>query len=224
MTRVHDWQAARTELNKTKLLLLDFDGPVCSVFSGLLASEVAIRLRNHLYGLVSGPLVGLDKTSSDPFDVLSYAVTHTPEHVAAIEFQFTQQECKAVQSAQPTAGAHALIKEWSRDGRPLAIVSNNSVDAIRLYLDIHDLTHAVSLISARTPQVVDKLKPAPYLINMAVSGLNIDPKDAAFIGDSLSDLVAGTSAGVTRIAFANKAWKRAALGSTCDILIEKFGR
>jgi phosphoglycolate phosphatase len=222
VTRVHDWQAAEAKLKTAELLMLDFDGPVCSVFSGLAANTVADRLRKHLHSEHSGTLPGLETTGADPFDVLAYAAVHTPQSVASVETKFTQQECEAIQSATPTPGAHALIAEWSRSGRPLAIVSNNSVDSIYKYLSIHNLTNAISMISSRTPRTIGKLKPAPYLIYAALTALDVDPQSAVFVGDSPSDMAAGTSAGVVRIAFANRAWKRSALGPLCDILIEKY--
>jgi phosphoglycolate phosphatase len=222
VTHVHDWPAAEAELKKAKLLMLDFDGPICSVFSGLPANEVANRLRQHLRNEHPRPLPGLDETGADPFDVLAYAAAHTPQSVASIEAKFTQQECEAVQSATPTTGAHALIAEWSSGGRPLAIVSNNSVASIRKYLSVHGLTDAISFVAARTPQVVDKLKPAPYLLNIVLDMLGIEPQSAIFIGDSRTDMIAGTHAGVVRIAFANRAWKRRELGPFCDFLIENF--
>ena len=59
-------------IERTRDLLLDFDGPICSVFAGLPAPSVAARLR-ELLGSNGKPLPEAMAREDDPIEVLRYA-------------------------------------------------------------------------------------------------------------------------------------------------------
>jgi phosphoglycolate phosphatase len=203
---IDDPEAVRRILSTTEALLLDFDGPVCSVFAGFPAPVVADQLRDVLNQ--GGHDLPHDVSqSTDPFDVLFYAAKLGPDEARFLEATFRAHEVEAVQSAEPTPQAHALIEAWKASGRPLAIVSNNSVSAVETYLNIHNLSRAVDLVSARANADISLLKPNPYLVTNAAQGLNVEPLTCAFVGDSLTDVEAAEAAGVRSIAFANKPGK-----------------
>ncbi|QWF82128.1 HAD family hydrolase [Amycolatopsis sp. CA-230715] len=194
-------------LAKAQILLLDFDGPVCSVFAGVPAAAVATQLRSELAD--SSP-------ADDPFAVLRFAATVSAEQAAFVEAALTAHEVEAIKSAEPTPGAHELIAGWHASGRPLAIVSNNSRVAIESYLDLYGLRGSIDCIAARegagTP-----LKPDPYLVTKALTALDAEAKQSVLIGDSPSDVDAAVAAGVTAIGYANKPGKRLALAKAAAI-------
>lgn len=178
-------------------LLLDFDGPICSVFSVLSDRAAAIELANALP--VSPPY------THDPFDVLRYAATNYSGPITSkLEQILTECELRAVKVAAPTAHAAQVIRTAARDSRIVAVVSNNSVAAINAYLTQHGLHPFVSGIFARTDSNIAKLKPSPTLIHEALEQLPVQPSDCVFVGDSVSDLQAAHSAGVAAIGFANE--------------------
>lgn len=194
-------------------LLLDFDGPVCSVFAGFPAPNVADQLRNVLTdgGHTQLPPDVID--TQDPFDVFKYAATLGPEEAAYVEAALTAYEVEAVATAEPTKGAHDLIHAWAATGRKLAVVSNNSRKAVEAYLDKYGLTRYIDRIHARESNDPALLKPNPHLIEQASASLRIAPDRLAIIGDSLSDIEAANSASVMAIAYANKPGKREALAA-----------
>ena len=99
---VDDPETLRRILANADALLLDFDGPICSVFAGIPASVVADQLRRIL---AEGNHVDLPpdvQTSDDPFDVLFYAAKLGHDEARYIEAAFTAHEVEAVQSAQAT--------------------------------------------------------------------------------------------------------------------------
>jgi trehalose-6-phosphatase len=57
-------------LAQTRHLLLDFDGPICSIFAGLPAVIVADRLRKLLAPTVSMP--DTIASTADPTEVFAY--------------------------------------------------------------------------------------------------------------------------------------------------------
>lgn len=200
-------------LSRARTLLLDFDGPVCSVFAGIPASTVADQLRGVLADGGHSDLPEAVTTSADPFDVLQYAATLGGDEARYIEAAFTAHEVEAISSAPPASGAHELIEAWHESGRQLAIVSNNSAPAINAYLDLYDLRTAINFVSARTSSNVALLKPSPYLLNRAIAALDVTPRESVFIGDSTSDIEAAHAAGIRSIGYANKPGKESNLNA-----------
>ncbi|MGW3966843.1 HAD family hydrolase [Amycolatopsis sp. NPDC005003] len=194
-------------LARARALLLDFDGPVCSVFAGIPASTVANQLRGVLADCGHADLPEAIAASADPFDVFQYAATLGEDQARFVEVAFAAHEVEAISSATPTSGAHDLIEAWHESGRPLAIVSNNGTPAIGAYLDLYDLRRSISFVSARTGPNAALLKPSPYLLQQAVAALEVPPSESVFLGDSTSDMVAAKAAGTASIGYANKPGK-----------------
>jgi phosphoglycolate phosphatase len=204
---VDDPETLRRILANTEALLLDFDGPICSVFAGFPASIVADQLRQILTESSQVELPPRVAASGDPFDVLSYAATLGTDVARYVEAAFRAHELEAISTATPTPAAHDLIIKWNKSNRPLAIVSNNSIVAIETYLKIYRLKQFVEYISARSSSDVALLKPNPYLIDRAVTVLGVAATEVAFIGDSKTDIKAAKAANVKIIGYANKPWK-----------------
>ncbi|MFD9895244.1 HAD family hydrolase [Amycolatopsis sp. NPDC059027] len=196
-------------LTQARVLLLDFDGPVCSVFAGIPAPVVADQLRGILAEGGHAELPEDVAVSADPFDVLRHAATLGPDEARYVEAAFTAHEVEAIPTATPADGAHDLIEAWHATGRPLAIVSNNSTAAISVYLDLYNLRSAVDTVSARTSADVALLTPSPYLLRQAITTLDAAPGDCVFVGDSVTDIQAAHAAGVPALGYANKPGKHA---------------
>jgi phosphoglycolate phosphatase len=206
-----DATTLRHILTRTTALLLDFDGPICSVFAGLSAHTVVTQLCLVLAdGGYGDPPTEIEK-SDDPFEVLTYAANLGDDEARYVNAAFTAHELEAIATAQPTPAAHDLIRTWSTTGRPLAIVSNNSTIAIHAYLDLHDLRPHVTHVSARTSPDPALLKPHPHLLTTALTALNVPPAAATFIGDSVTDIEAARAAHTMSIGYANKPSKTAEL-------------
>ncbi|MQY18710.1 HAD family hydrolase [Nocardia macrotermitis] len=189
-------------LHERPCLLLDFDGPICSVFSGV-SSRTAVE---QLVTLLESDIPAEVTADDDPFDVLAFAALLGPTIADAIERQLATIELDAIASARPTPHAHNVIRTAARHGR-IAIVSNNSHAAISAYLDAHGLTEHVTGVYARTDADPSHLKPHPYLLHAAIRGLGTTPDQCTFVGDSVTDILAGEAAAVPVIAFANKPGK-----------------
>ncbi len=184
-----------------RCLLLDFDGPICSVFAGLPDRIAAAELTDAL----APPTPASVRCYTDPFDVLRYAAEYRPNEAKVIEKRFTTVEINAVALAHPTPGAAALICSASeRPASVVAVVSNNSAAAIDTYLTDQGLRGNVAGIFARTSADVGRLKPAPTLLTEALDTLGFSADEAVFVGDSLTDAQAGRAAGIPVIAFANR--------------------
>jgi HAD superfamily hydrolase (TIGR01509 family) len=204
---VDDPETLRRILSQAEAMFLDFDGPICDVFAALPAQvvvdQLCIVLADGGYG---DPPPEIAK-SSDPFDVLKYAVTLGKTESEYVQAAFVALEAEAVVCAKPTPGAHDVVRAWSQQGRPLAVVSNNSKVAVEIYLDRHGIRDLVGVIAARSGSNIARLKPSPFLLKKAATELLLPAPTAVFVGDSLTDIEAAKAAGVQSIGYANKPGK-----------------
>lgn len=193
-------------LARTRHVLLDFDGPICSVFADVTSRAVASRLSKILTGAGITPPTEITDTD-DPFDVLRYTLAHAPELTATVETAFRAEEVAAAATAAPTPGATETIQACHDTGRTVAIVSNNSDDAVHAYLTTHHLADQIDYISARTPTDATRLKPHPHLVTQATQALHAEPATCVLIGDSITDIHAAHAAAVPALGYANKTSK-----------------
>lgn len=185
------------------VLLLDFDGPVCSVFGGAISNRDAAKMLAALIN--SSPPEAIADTR-DPFEVLQYAATLDRATAKEAERRFTEIEVEAVRTATPTPGAAELIQGTSGRLDGIAFVSNNSAAAVESYLTAHSLCtdRFQQTVFARTSPDLSLLKPSPHLLNQAVAERQFNPATCLFVGDSVTDIVASRAAGIPVLAYANR--------------------
>ncbi len=201
-----DAHAVARVIDQTRWLLLDFDGPICSIFAGLPASAVAARLRDLLAAEGARlPAPVLD--SEDPIQVLRSTASLDPALSARIESALRAAELTASRTAKPTPHAREAILACHATNRAVAVVSNNSQAAVEAYLRTHQLDHHVDLVVGRTQPDPALLKPSPYLVVRAMRALGADRYDCAFVGDTPSDVQSARAAGIRSIGYANKPGK-----------------
>lgn len=200
----------RQIIANTRHLLLDFDGPVCSVFAGTPAPDVARQLRDSL--TAAGFALPADaEEQDDPLEVFRAVARAGDDAAILAQHVLTALEIRAVKTARPTRGSADLIITAYRTGRTVTIVSNNSGTAITAYLADHRLTDYVRAVVARDDHDPERMKPSPYRVREAVGMLGGEGGECAFVGDSPSDVLAGHLAGVPVIGYANKPGKVEAL-------------
>lgn len=197
-------------LARTAYLLLDFDGPVCSVFAGRSSRSIANELLD-LLRTADAPVPASLEDTADPLEILRHAATVDTQLLERVERHLGAAEIDATRTATPTPHATELIDAWRRRERRAAIVSNNSSAAITAYLAAHDI--AVDAVMGRTSPDPSLLKPSPHLVAEAMRALDAEPDPDAYIllGDSVSDIIAAREAGIRSIGYANTDGKRRAL-------------
>ena len=106
----------------------------------------------------------------------------------------------------PAERASIVVAADNFHGRTVTIVSNNSVEAILAYLDAHDTPAHIRTIYGREDADPAHMKPHPYQIHRAVSGLpyGVSPGQCALIGESTSDVTAGHLARAVVIGYASE--------------------
>ncbi|MER5884238.1 HAD family hydrolase [Streptomyces sp. NPDC001941] len=207
-------------LGATRAVLFDFDGPVCDVFAGHPAPDVARHLAETLatYDVDLGSKAyGTD----DPMEILRLSPQGGESALRAIEEELTKAEVTAVRLAgPPIPGAVAALEAARASGRKVAIVSNNSTACVRAFLMLHGLRHLVDVVVGRAPYWPDLMKPDPHSLLKAASEVKTHTHDCTLIGDSVTDVEAAKATGGRSIGFANKPGKERALGDAgADVVI-----
>ncbi|MBE3016314.1 HAD family hydrolase [Microbispora sp. NEAU-D428] len=200
-------------------MLLDFDGPICDIFAGLPAPEVAARLRRMLKsaGVTIPEHV---QRQDDPLEVFRFSASLSEELNKATSDLLTALEVKAASTARPTPGALDLLRDLHKKGKPVAIVSNNSAPAVAAYLETAGILWAVKHISARASKDPRLMKPNPYLVRQALYHLEAAEDATVLVGDSTTDMEVCKSTNITAVGFVNRPSKEEALAAAgADLLI-----
>ncbi|MET7287720.1 HAD-IA family hydrolase [Streptomyces sp. NPDC005573] len=204
-TKTDTTRRLRELTGDARVILWDFDGPICRLFAGHSAERVAARLVEWLEGRgLHGLLTEAERDSLDPHVVLRAVDRRHPgsDLVAELEERLTQEELRAASSAMPTVWADPLIRTWRAVGARLAVTTNNSPRVVRAYLDHRGLTGCFAPhIYGRTADL-SHLKPDPHCLNRALQATGAAPAAALMIGDTPSDCAAAHRAGVPFLGFA----------------------
>jgi HAD superfamily hydrolase (TIGR01509 family) len=218
-------------IKRARVVLWDFDGPVCRLFAGHSADGVASDLVSWLEGRgLHGLLTDTERESLDPQVVLRAVDRRHPgsDLAAELEERLTQEELRAASSAMPTPYADPLIRTWSAVGSRLAIATNNSPRVVRKYLESRGLVGCFAPhIYGRTEEL-SHLKPDPHCLNRALNAMGAAPADALMIGDTPSDHEAAARAGVPFLGYANnprkaKILREAGAGTVVESLERVLG-
>ncbi|HZM83035.1 MAG TPA: HAD hydrolase-like protein [Candidatus Limnocylindrales bacterium] len=200
-------------------VLLDFDGPVCSIFAGVTDFVVASKLREVL-DQVGVTIDAPTRHTNDPLAVLqSVAKLGDQQLLDKVEAALILAEVEATKSATPTPFAAQVIETAVGRGRSVSIVSNNSAEAVSAYLQQQRLEPYVAVVVGRTLRRPDLMKPNPFPIKEAMRRLGSEPENAMLVGDSPADLGAARAAGIPCVGYCDNE-QRVELLRDADALIQ----
>lgn len=185
------------------LLLVDFDGPLVR----LLPDPEHLVLTGRLvqwYADRAGKDV--DVPTVDHVQVLRQIHTDHPDLAIEAEALATDHELAAAATREAYSDAIDVLREWLAGGGRVAVVSNNSELAVRRVLTRSGFGgDSAYTLHARRPDNLHALKPHPDLLHQAMAAHATPPANAIMIGDTTSDVRAGTAAGVRTIGIAENA-------------------
>lgn len=188
---------------RTRHLFFDFDGPICGIFAGHPAPTIAGELRDLIRRL-GAPITAAIDTADDPLLVLRLIAQHGDETVTRrVADALRDAEVTATESAEPTPHLLDVVAAARDTSRRLAIVSNNSVEAVTTYLHRHDLHQSFTAILGRYGDMnPGLLKPDRHLLGLAMYAIDAPPWSSALVGDSRSDIDAARSVPIASIGYA----------------------
>lgn len=200
-------------IETTRVILLDFDGPVCSVFAERTWEDTADRLLQEVKLSRMDALFDALSTSSqdDPLNMLKNMMNLPGDVHRRIEQIIQNAEMRAVESAIPTPGIDQFLSACKGHGLPVVIVTNNSVGAVTRYLDRCGVQGFITAVFARDLDDPSLMKPNPHLVRRAIEYSGLPAGQCTLVGDSTTDITAARSARARSIGYANKPGKLARL-------------
>ncbi|MGX1475672.1 UNVERIFIED_CONTAM: HAD superfamily hydrolase (TIGR01509 family) [Streptomyces canus] len=196
-------------VSSARYVLWDLDGPVCRLFAGYPAHQIAGELVRMIDELGMGALLTEQERSSDDPHVALRGVheRHRGSDLGlALEEWLTRRELDAVAKAMPTPHADPLIRTWSARGVRFAITTNNAAVAAAAYIESRGLTDCFPYVYGRTPNL-DLMKPNPHCLEQAIKAMGAVPSATLMIGDTPTDLQAAQRAGVSFLGYARNEYK-----------------
>lgn len=192
----------RQMLRRVRLIMLDFDGPICRIFAGYTAPRIADELR-HLVATQGLPLTNELLITDDPLQVLRVVDSAgAPALTAQVATALRDAEIRATETAEPTPGLADVLDVAEATGRTLAVVSNNSREAVATYLDRHGISSRFAgLVARQLDESPGLMKPHPHLLRRALAEAQVGPRQAVIVGDSITDVLAAKAASVASIGF-----------------------
>ena len=169
-TAANDRPPLQQILSGARHLLLDFDGPVCSVFAGTPASRQSPTQATASTG-VMGYTAARRPNRVRPAEVFRES-PRSPRHAADRPAAPDHPRSPGVPPPGRAPGSADLMITACRTGRTVTIVSNNSGAAIAAYLDA---TGSTAVSRASTRGMIDdpeRMKPDPYQVREAVTVLS----------------------------------------------------
>ncbi len=201
------------------MVLLDFDGPICSVFAGRPADGVADRLRRRLGA--AGVELPVELTGSrDPHALLAglpralrgqrVSEARIAQLTSRLDSWLSDEEWAAVTSAEETPGAWEAMAQLLISGHAVAVVSNNATVAVEEYLRRRKpVAESLEQRVFGRPSDPALMKPNPFLLRRALETLGaVEAGRAVLIGDAVTDAEAAARAGVEFIGFADGSERR----------------
>lgn len=200
-------------VSSARYVLWDLDGPICRLFAGYPAHQIAGELVGKIDQLGMGALLTeQERSSNDPQEALRgvHERHRGSDLVLELEEWLTRRELAAVPKARPTPYADPLIRTWSSYGVRFAITTNNAALAAAAYIETRGLAVCFPHVYGRTPNL-DLMKPNPHCLEEAIKAMGAVPSGTLMIGDAATDLAAARRAGVAFLGYARNADKEGLL-------------
>jgi beta-phosphoglucomutase-like phosphatase (HAD superfamily) len=186
---------------RTRVVLLDFDGPVADLFPKGCGSRIADEVREPVLrrGVRFPDAVG---RTVEHLLVLEFVAERAPEMLDEVERIAVAGEVEAARTAPVTAGVREFLVACAEVGKPVVVVSNNAAPAIEAFLGRQGLDGLVRKVVGRPYARPDLMKPNPDLIAEALVELGCVAGDCVMVGDSVSDIEFSRRAGAQSVGYA----------------------
>lgn len=197
-------------LEDVEHVMIEFDGPVCSVFGGDSAPEAAERLRRLAASQTELPKAL--RLTDDPLDFLQLASDDSSALARQIGDAVRDAEVSAVHKATATPGLISVLTAARRTRRVLSIVGDNSLEAVETYLTDRRMGKHFEAVEGRIGADASQRMPSSYLLARALGGYatrhGVTPEQArrssVFVSASIAGVRAAGAVGVACVGFGGR--------------------
>jgi len=174
-----------------RAVLFDFDGTLADSYPAIAASVNHVRAS---HGLAPLPVEEVRRhVGRGPEYLLSHTVP--VGDIAANVARYRAHHPSVLRSGtQLLPGAAELLAALHARGLLLSVCSNKPVAFTRQLLDILEMARYFQAVLG--PEDVPRPKPAPDMLKAALARLNVEPRQALYIGDMTVDVETARGAGV----------------------------
>lgn len=186
-------------MTNIKAVLLDFDGTIVNTLPGVTDGV------NYVLKMYNKDPVSMGKVKE------YYSFGREILLAKAMGFnlnnkQMLSQACKLFKEYYHSQNKNYIYKDVletlellkKRDIK-VGIISNNRLSTVKIICKSMSIAHLFDIILAETDTEEIKLKPEPDSILYALEYLDVIPNKAIYVGDSKSDMIAASRAGVYSI-------------------------
>lgn len=174
-----------------RAVLFDFDGTLVDSYPAIAASVNHVRARRHQPPLPESEV--RKHVGRGPYYLIEHTVgeAHVEEDLA--EYR-AHHPSVMLAGTKLLPGAISVLASLRRSGRRLALCSNKPrpfSQEILVHLGLREYFEVVI-----GPEDVDRPKPAPDMVKLALLQLGVSPTEALYVGDMSVDIQTGHGAGV----------------------------
>ncbi|AFZ02857.1 HAD family hydrolase [Calothrix sp. PCC 6303] len=108
---------------------------------------------------------------------------------------------KFAPKVSPASGARELVEKMQNEGLHLIIASSAKAEELGVLLKAAQVDDLLNQDEATTSSDAKNSKPAPDIVEVALSKLNLQPENVVMLGDTPYDVESANKAGVEVIAF-----------------------
>lgn len=192
--------AMRSGFTETKAIIFDLDGTLIKFKLDIIGMKREIIHRLLELG-VPKDMLSLDTKIADMIKKSrEYFLKNNRKDlalkVAPLVFHIADKfEVKAAKISELIDNAKLVLKSIKDIGLKIGLLTNNGKFATNIVLEKHGIAKFFDVIITRDDS--QALKPDPTGLRLVLSALNISPKEAVFVGDSIIDAHAAKEVGVT---------------------------
>lgn len=175
---------------KFKLLLTDLDGTLLDTSEYIYAAMEYSLAKNNF---PIPPRYEIEKRMGPPLEEI-YSAFYPDADIAKLSADHREFQRQHLELAKPFANTVTTLEKIRAAGLKIAAVSTRSGQTVHQTLQINDLEKYFDLIV--TGSDVEKHKPDPEALILAMSRLNFQPVDSIMVGDTDADVLAARAAHV----------------------------
>lgn len=176
------------QLSSFKTIILDFDGTIIELFKGVDQKELIEQIRRALRENNIET-----QSTNNPFDLFFQLLSLDLQDLSLKEFllnlidsKIKEKEIQRATLNSSIPGFLDFINFLILNKKKIAIVSNNSKEAIEAFLKVNNIKEDILILGRETfhPEL---MKPNPILLQKAIQELNSNPNETVYIGDHPND-------------------------------------
>lgn len=118
-------------------------------------------------------------------------------------------EFESLREAKPHDDAPRILNKLASEDMPMALVTNSGRRPVESVLNRFDFLKRLSVVVTRDE--MNKMKPMPDGILLALKQMGFESKDVIYVGDSVIDIMAARSANMRCASVATGLYRREAL-------------